>query len=221
MLGALFIPNRELAVATGITGIICGLLASYLVWTSERGKVNDLQARVTPEFAISFDPGNRGIVDTDEARQVYHGMSMYGEPMYRAETKRCKYIRITIEAVSNVPIDGCEAYISSLEKRSNGEESFVNINLPQHIPLQNKPFSVKYGVPHEIDFAKTDPETGLTPSPNVLWPNVLAHALEEHAVYGFTFTVHGEGITLAPIAVEVDWRGAWNEVSARQVEPLG
>lgn len=220
MLGALFIPNRALAVATGITGIVCGLFASYLVWASERRRVNDLLARATPKFTISFDPENKGIVDTDETRQVFHGMLINGKPMYRTEVKKCKYIRIAIEAISNMPINGCEAYIASLEKRMEGEWDFHSVQLPQHIPLQSEPFSVKYAVPHEIDFAKTDSESGLTPTPNVLWPNVLAHVFKDRATYRFTFRVHGGGITLAPMAVEIDWRGTWNEISARQIQPL-
>ena len=43
MLMALFIPNQALAIATGLVGIACGLLAAYRVWAVERNRVIELE----------------------------------------------------------------------------------------------------------------------------------------------------------------------------------
>ena len=43
MLLALFIPNRYVAIGTGLLGIGCGVYAAYRVWATERSRVLELE----------------------------------------------------------------------------------------------------------------------------------------------------------------------------------
>lgn len=43
MIAALFIPNRCVAIGTGVLGVACGIFAAYRVWSNERDRVLDLE----------------------------------------------------------------------------------------------------------------------------------------------------------------------------------
>ncbi|MBB5046095.1 hypothetical protein HNR60_000837 [Rhodopseudomonas rhenobacensis] len=43
MIAALFIPDRYVAIGTGVLGIACGIFAAYRVWSNERNRVLDLE----------------------------------------------------------------------------------------------------------------------------------------------------------------------------------
>ena len=43
MIAALFIPNRFIAIGTGLLGIACGVFAAYRVWSKERSRAIELE----------------------------------------------------------------------------------------------------------------------------------------------------------------------------------
>lgn len=43
MIAALIIPNRYVAIGTGLLGIGCGIFAAYRVWSNERSRVIELE----------------------------------------------------------------------------------------------------------------------------------------------------------------------------------
>jgi len=73
MIAALFIPNRYIAIGTGILGIACGAFAAYRVWSNERGRVIELEK-----------------ISRADLQRMLNGMFIENTFMLRGEINLCK-----------------------------------------------------------------------------------------------------------------------------------
>src|ERR1019366_4576024 len=155
--------------------------------------IHELTERTTPKFGVYFDQDRCGIVSAIERAPIV-STGIYGSArITEGQAFHALYIRICVNAASHVVVRNCQAFLLSLEKQQNPNETFIYINLPQ----PNNKFS----------------RTGY-------WPNALENAFSDNATYRFTIAVNGDGITAPPIKIDVVWQGIWDRVSAHQVQEV-
>jgi hypothetical protein len=204
---AYYVDNPWAKVALWATAFGCLILAAYLVWRAERQKAMRLAEQVTPKFKLSFDQEKRGIVP-----------AVLVIPWVGATTTRASYIRICVTATSARIVKDCHGFIVMLEKRMSENETFLHVPLPQSVPLVREKFEVVPRIPSHIDFMIAAENGKFMPVPGVIpWPNVVQNAFDDHATYRFTIVVNGDGVSEEPICVEIDWRGQWDKIVARQI----
>lgn len=187
------------------TSLLAVIWVAWPIWAAEHRKVLALKEQLRPKFRVLFNQEQRGMV---LAKQGHSS----GPDVY--------YFRICVLTANEATVKECQAYITALEKQTKSGEAFIHIDLPQPICLTMVPRQIWCGVPEQIDFMIANSvDNTLRPAPEVRWPLVLADAFSEQAVYRFTFRVNGDGITAPAICVEIDWKGQWDRVGARQVDP--
>ncbi|MGB7090647.1 MAG: hypothetical protein WA465_06905 [Methylovirgula sp.] len=118
---------------------------------------------------------------------TYGGTITRPGPSYNAA-----YLRIRVRTVSYLPVNRCQAFISSLEKQSDPDQVFIYVDLPHPIPLQAEPFEVLPNIPRMIDFMKTSSKDSKFVRTGG-WPNALARSFDEPATYRFTIAVTAMG----------------------------
>jgi hypothetical protein len=211
MSGSVSVPFAILAVFVGDTwskGMLaalsatCFVFAGYRVWKLERERVLELSPRLAPRIALKFDKDSLGLSSAIE------GDAKTG--------KRATYIRIQADALSEVSVRGCTAFITKASRKIEGESSFRLLRLQYSVPLGANPFDVLPGIPKHIDFARTvegDDQLHILGS----WPNVLASELVLPAVYRFTLAVNEGGGRTESIEVSISTLKGWGAVEI--IEP--
>lgn len=213
-IAAVFAGEKYQQILLWAAAVFCLTLAGYRVWAAERRKVIELNARITPNFRISFDSLNRGLELAID--RITHHTGLGGIAATAVTQHQAKYLRICVAASTNAPVRNCQAFIFSLEKRLNEKEQFKPVHLPQFISLRDQPFDVLPRLPEQVDFLKvTDFDNKMTRTG--YWPFVLEDVFNDLGIYRFGFKVNGDGVTSNPIHVDVHWRGAWNTISASLV----
>jgi|ERR1019366_7074184 broad specificity polyphosphatase/5'/3'-nucleotidase SurE len=181
--------------------------------------IHELTERTTPKFGVYFDQDRCGIVSAIERAPIV-STGIYGSArITEGQAFHALYIRICVNAASHVVVRNCQAFLLSLEKQQNPNETFIYINLPQPIQLTDKPFDVMPNIPRMVDFMKTSEQDNKF-SRTGYWPNALENAFSDNATYRFTIAVNGDGITAPPIKIDVVWQGIWDRVSAHQVQEV-
>jgi hypothetical protein len=71
MLVALFVPNRAVAVGTGLLGIVCGVFAAYSVWKDERKRVNEVAA-LLQKMPLSLGPLREEVISSGPGSNRIH-----------------------------------------------------------------------------------------------------------------------------------------------------
>ncbi len=89
-------------------------------------------------------------------------------------------------------VKSVRALLVNLEYRAKPDETFLVINLPQHIPLNNNPVDMLPGSARQFDFIKASAPNHLLPT--AYWPNALRDAFNRTGTYRFTFLVNGDGL---------------------------
>ena len=95
--------------------------------------------------------------------------SYNGEPVYKENDLKAKYLRIALFSGPKLPITNCEAHIVMLEKRKEGDEAFIHLDLPQAVALK-PPFTVRPNFTEYADFLKTTEVIKLLPTEDMNWP---------------------------------------------------
>jgi hypothetical protein len=167
-----------------------------------------LRRTVTPGFRLSFDPNGIGVVEAVEQLSPAPG-TVIEFP--------AKYVRVQGDTAGPAAASNCSAFLTKLCYRELGKNArFVEIPLPQPIPLRDAPFDIFPKIPCLVDFVKgaqTQHGDKLQVVRN--WPFVLRQKLDPEGTYKFTVTVYGPGGSKEK-SVEVDWKGKWDTVTARE-----
>src|ERR1019366_7295757 len=104
--------------------------------------IHELTERTTPKFGVYFDQDRCGIVSAIERAPIV-STGIYGSArITEGQAFHALYIRICVNAASHVVVRNCQAFLLSLEKQQNPNETFIYINLPHPIQLTDKPFDV-------------------------------------------------------------------------------
>jgi hypothetical protein len=174
-----------------------------------------LRLDMEPEFEISFDGAGLGIVEAIEHQPV---LGPHDEKEGWVLIASGRYIRIQIDSRSNIAISGLLPFITGLQFRPTADSEFIRINLPQNIPLSDRPLEIYPGLPHLVDFAKAVEADGDdTLMPTAPWPLVLEGALKTAGQYRFTLGVFSRNGNKS-ISVIVEWKGDVHTLEAHKAD---
>jgi hypothetical protein len=219
---AFYVENRWAQAALWLTAAFCIILTAYRMWYRERLKIGDLEGqiqaledRLTPKLRVTFKPDANGIVAAMAKTQVFHSMSAHGGPIMQEKQTPSKYLRLTLEAVGVQQL--AEVFLVGLSRCRSNENHFQEITIPQPLPLRGTSFLVRPDIPEYADFAVVSATNVFSAAPDIRWPHILEGILGDAARYRFTFRATSDGITAAPVVVEVNWSGNWSHISAQQI----
>jgi hypothetical protein len=200
---------RGIIDVIGIPDWVAGIVI-FTAWTTGMALWHAVKLRrtVTPGFRLSFDPNGFGVVEAVE-RLVTPDT---------AKEFRAMYVRVQGDTVGPAAANNCSAFLTKLWYRAFGKNThFVEIPLPQPIPLRDAPFDIFPKIPCLVDFVKgaqTQHGDKLLVVRN--WPFVLREKLNPEGTYKFMVTVYGPGGSKEK-SVEVDWTGKWDTLTASEV----
>jgi len=175
-----------------------------------------LRMAARPRIALSFEADGPGIA---QALVRNPSKVMFAPPntFVEGSDQRANYVRIRIDAVSEVNVPHCSAAILAFARKLPGETDFTEILLPQNIKIMPDFFEVRVKIPHRIDFLSVgEKENKLYPTAEVGWPFILEKAFNHPAVFQFDIAVN-DGRNTKIIKVELDWNGKWDELKGRQI----
>jgi hypothetical protein len=168
-----------------------------------------MTAEKNPRFTISFNSQHPCI----DRQRVSVQEPITGQFVDKG---MATYFRIRIEANSDTPIGECRAFITNIDVKKYGSYIFEPIPLPHRLWIRSEsPIKVFPDVPEMADFLMCIENINKLQLIGHV-PNSLISIFDEPATYAFTFSVQGDG-RRRKIKVEVDWRGKYDNITARQV----
>jgi hypothetical protein len=166
-----------------------------------------------PQFDVSFDQHNLGIVQTPTEIYTVDSGGVY----QKMKDSYGAYARIRIDALSKVTIDDCVVFLTAIHKKGNKSNQFERVELLSPIPLTPQPISVYSIVPRFVDFFQVGEDNiPAIPPPQ---PLTLLNLFKEPAAYLFTMVVVAGNLS-KDIQIELNWPGEWNKLSGNQRSPI-
>jgi hypothetical protein len=198
-----------------ITGLVVVFVfvfeRSFRIAKRDAEKIEILEKRLKPKIRVVFHADNRGVGRTPV---------IFQNPQLGPQQYDSKVVRLHIEALSDVRVTNCRAFLTALHMETPGGEETNPLYMPHPIPLRHGlPFDVYPEAPCTVDIAYADSRTNRLLVPDVIWPHVLNDTLAYNGTYHFVISIDTEE-SRETVVIAVGWGGNWETLRAREVRQL-
>jgi hypothetical protein len=178
---------------------------------SMAAKVNEYATKLTPRFRVSFNRDAEGLARTP-ILVTYNIAGALVTNEYDGT-----YVRVRVEALSDVTVPECSAFLTKLQRENVAGEILYDIPLPHSVLLNGgELFDVRPNIVTAVDFLMCSSQNNKMTVPGSDWPLALRGIFDQTGTYHFTITVNGGGVSDS-VTVSVGWGGRWDRIIAHQV----